>query len=388
MLNPGDHIWKLITGKLAGQLRPDQEVELKVWLETKPEHANFFQEVVQLWEHSPNPKIDESATFSAWEKLNSKLENRSSINPIPTTTDTSGSRNVKWLIAASFLAVAMVMGAYLFSYLSPNQFSKTPTYPGDSTSTSSALTYRAAMDFIISQDSLDFMRLPDGTKVWLNKGTELSYTKNYNRIIREVHLKGEAYFEVQKDSLRPFIIKAGDSHTRVLGTSFNLRAYQKQSPRLTVVSGKVTFTNEDSEQILVLSPGETGILDSEEGKLIKKLNGDPHFLDWKHTLVYRQEISHPEDFLSEKFHKKKNAINQTEIDGIIYNHASLATYKNIRLRVQYYHKKKEKMKSHVFTVYKPVGPGEAIDYQYRLADWFSQTDQLQIKVVDATVAKN
>ncbi len=388
MLNPGDHIWKLITGKLAGQLRPDQEVELKVWIETKSEHADFFQELVQLWEHSPTPKIEESATSAAWDKLNSKLESRARINPIPTTPDISGSRNVKWLFAASILAVAMVMGAYLFSYLAPNQVSNTPSYPGDSTSTNSALTYRAAMDIIISQDSLDFIRLPDGTRVWLNKGTELSYTKNYNRIIREVHLKGEAYFEVQKDSLRPFIIKAGDSHTRVLGTAFNLSAYQKHSPRLTVVSGRVTFTNEDSEQILVLSPGETGILDSKEGKLIKKMNGDPHFLDWKHTLVYRQEISHPEDYLSEKFHKKKNAINQTEIDGIIYNHASLATYKNIKLRVQYYHKKKEKMKSYVFTVYKPVGPGEAIDYQYRLADWFSQTDQLQIKVVDATVAKN
>ena len=386
MLNPNEHIWQLISGKLADELNQDQELELMLWLEANPQHQLFFEEIQLLWNQSEASEIGNSVTDDAWDQLNKNLDQREQFKAPEwaSTGNFSWYKNIKWLAAASLLTGFMMLGAYFFNLNSGKQLTSKLLVD----STGLAAPGSKFLEFAVSEDSLEMLRLPDGTRVWLNKHTTLSYGKTFNRTIREVHLDGEAYFEVRRDSLRPFIIRAGSSETRVLGTSFNLKAYPQSVPELTVVTGRVTFSQEDSENLLVLAAGEQGVLDKQAGQLIKRQNKDPHFLDWKHALVYKQEISHPEDYLSEKFHKKKSAINQTEIDGIIYNHATLATYKNIKLRVQYYHKKKERIKSHVFTVYQSVGPGETLDYRYRLADWFSQTDQLQIRVVDATVAKN
>ncbi|MBS1667609.1 MAG: FecR domain-containing protein [Bacteroidetes bacterium] len=67
--------------------------------------------------------------------------------------------------------------------------------------------------------------LADGTKVWLNASSSLRYPTFFTGATREVELQGEAYFEVSKDSSRPFLVRAGNATVRVLGTSFNVNAY-------------------------------------------------------------------------------------------------------------------------------------------------------------------
>ena len=67
--------------------------------------------------------------------------------------------------------------------------------------------------------------LSDGTKVYLNAASELKYPVQFDSKKRQVHLSGEAYFEVAKDECRPFFVQAGDVRIRVLGTSFNVTSY-------------------------------------------------------------------------------------------------------------------------------------------------------------------
>ena len=202
-----------------------------------------------------------------------------------------------------------------------------------------------------------------------------------------MQLKGEAYFEIQPDKIKPFVISANGTETRVLGTTFNLRAYEKEDPVLTVVSGKVAFTNERSRKdVLLLTKGEKATLHKKGNTLTKKKNDQQHFLDWKHILVYQKEISYPASYMKSTAQWKKSKIKQTEIRGEIQNLATLATYKNVKLRVSY--RRKKKKKEHIFTVYKSLGPGETINYKYRLADWFARTDNLKIEIVDASVSKN
>lgn len=69
--------------------------------------------------------------------------------------------------------------------------------------------------------------LPDGTKVWLNSHTQISYNSNYGMKDRVVALAGEAYFEVAKDKDHRFIVKTGDMEVEALGTSFNVKAYKE-----------------------------------------------------------------------------------------------------------------------------------------------------------------
>ncbi|GGF40934.1 FecR family protein [Echinicola rosea] len=80
--------------------------------------------------------------------------------------------------------------------------------------------------------------LPDGSKVWLNAASEIRYLETFS--IRNVEVIGEAYFEVEEDKGRPFTVKTGSVTTRVLGTSFNVRAYQEDhNIQVTVKTGKV-----------------------------------------------------------------------------------------------------------------------------------------------------
>ena len=85
--------------------------------------------------------------------------------------------------------------------------------------------------------------LSDGTKVYLNSGSGLHYPTGFSGGNREVCLTGEAYFEVAKDSLHPFIVKTGQMSIRVLGTSFNVKAYPTQGQAAaTLEEGKIQVT--------------------------------------------------------------------------------------------------------------------------------------------------
>ena len=100
--------------------------------------------------------------------------------------------------------------------------------------------------------------LSDGTRVWLNSESELEYPVFFGKGQRLVKLCGEAFFEVKKDTSRPFIVETNDIRTRVLGTSFNMKAYRNESfIATTLFSGKVEVSPlTDTLQKVVLSPGK------------------------------------------------------------------------------------------------------------------------------------
>jgi len=84
------------------------------------------------------------------------------------------------------------------------------------------------------------LSLADGTEIWLNSGSKLTYPKTFTGQRRAVTLEGEAYFQVAHDASRPFLIRSERVVTRVLGTSFNIKAYKEdRSIRVAVLTGKV-----------------------------------------------------------------------------------------------------------------------------------------------------
>lgn len=95
--------------------------------------------------------------------------------------------------------------------------------------------------------------LSDGTKVWVNASSELEFPSSFSDQERRVSLKGEAYFEVAKDSNRPFLVDSKGAEIRVLGTHFNISAYNSW-PVTTLVEGKVEVSNSFNKEIL--TPGQ------------------------------------------------------------------------------------------------------------------------------------
>ena len=98
------------------------------------------------------------------------------------------------------------------------------------------------------------LQLADGSVVWLNAGSRLRYPAAFARPQREVFLEGEAFFEVARDPKKPFLIHAGQSTTRVLGTSFSVRSYARE-PAVVVVVVTVAFSAGQTGQTVTLRPG-------------------------------------------------------------------------------------------------------------------------------------
>lgn len=129
--------------------------------------------------------------------------------------------------------------------------------------------------------------LSDGTRVWLNAETELRFPVAFVGGSRVVELKGEAYFEVAKDTMKPFFVKTSEMAIRVLGTSFNVKAYENEAEQTTLITGSVEAIKGKLKQKIV--PGDQLIL---KGDAFKVRQVDVNtFTAWKdQRFVFDDEI--------------------------------------------------------------------------------------------------
>ncbi len=125
--------------------------------------------------------------------------------------------------------------------------------------------------------------LPDSTEIWLNEGSTITYNEDFVKDERMVKLSGEAFFDVKKNKDIPFIILADKAKIRVLGTSFNVKAYDhRPTTEVFVVSGKVSLsTVKQGSQAILLHPNEKGILSKKNDAVSLEVEEDQNALAWK-----------------------------------------------------------------------------------------------------------
>jgi ferric-dicitrate binding protein FerR (iron transport regulator) len=126
--------------------------------------------------------------------------------------------------------------------------------------------------------------LPDGSGIWLNRGSTLRYPAHFGQATREVWLEGEGFFEVAKDPHKPFLVHSGQTVTRVTGTSFNVRSYSgEEKVSVIVLSGQVVFApdTEGPTEKVYLNPGNEGIFDTATNTVQKNIHSDPNRVAWK-----------------------------------------------------------------------------------------------------------
>ena len=132
--------------------------------------------------------------------------------------------------------------------------------------------------------------LEDGSKVYLNSNSSLTFEKHFRGDARHVKLVGEAFFEVMRDTLRPFYVEANTLTTEVLGTSFNVNAYPDE-PSVTVAlhSGIVRLRKEDDkdmENVVTLEPGKKAMYDTGSKSIILSGFNYDREIGWKDGLLY------------------------------------------------------------------------------------------------------
>lgn len=134
------------------------------------------------------------------------------------------------------------------------------------------------------------LRLPDGTLVWLNAASSITYPVSFsNTALREVKLAGEAYFEVTKDKKRPFLVNTAHQEIRVLGTEFNVNAYPDDPEiKTTLLKGSIKLSLKEGSEDRILKPGEQATL---AGTQLSVSTADvEQAVDWKNgDFIFQSE---------------------------------------------------------------------------------------------------
>lgn len=132
---------------------------------------------------------------------------------------------------------------------------------------------------LMAVDSKIYYELPDGSSIWLNKGSTLSYFNDLKGRNRRLHLDGEAFFDVAKDPKHPFVIATEEFDVKVLGTRFTLSAYGDSKKSVYLESGKVALNSPhfDSE---ILMPGEAFTFDPVTGQASHYKEKAVNHLSW------------------------------------------------------------------------------------------------------------
>ncbi len=199
----------------------------------------FFsaQEKSQFKEHIPTSE-------DMWDQIENRLFDKDLSPP-----ETSGTRRTYLVMTLSVLLFAVVgFCAYMLAV-----------------GTESEIITKVA-----PYGEKSILLLTDGTKVFLNSGSSISFPKEFAADVREVTLCGEAFFEVTRNPLRPFLVRSGNVTTKVLGTSFNVQAFEWNEISVTVATGKVQVVaaigNSTPEEVkqLILNPKQQGVFRNQE----------------------------------------------------------------------------------------------------------------------------
>lgn len=156
-------------------------------------------------------------------------------------------------------------------------------YKGDEDENNTALTYNTISTPRGGQYQLV---LNDGTKVWLNAASSLTFPTKFKGAARSVTLTGEGYFEVAKNAAKPFKVRVDDMEVKVLGTHFNISAYKdEQNIKATLLEGTVEV--QSAGQVKKLKPGEQAVLQTSTHVLSKNRNVDlDEIMAWKNGFFY------------------------------------------------------------------------------------------------------
>ncbi|MDR1555923.1 MAG: FecR family protein [Tannerellaceae bacterium] len=121
-------------------------------------------------------------------------------------------------------------------------------------------------DFEVPAGQRAQLILPDGTAIWLNAGTKLSYPSDFSAKNRRIYLEGEGYFEVESDEKNPFTVHTSLMEVRVLGTKFNVKSYKDEASFVTLIKGRVEITSQNATNKVTLNPSEQAFI-SEAGDI-------------------------------------------------------------------------------------------------------------------------
>jgi ferric-dicitrate binding protein FerR (iron transport regulator) len=234
--------WLLAGKYLAGEITEPETTTLQEMLNSDPLLQDEFEEVKKIWQQTPDTEPayagsllqrthQKIAAYEAGQLEAPELHTQEQTAPAPVYTlpERQKAVSIKWMVATAAMIGLCLIGAWLLQHSNaghpPVQWA------------SADVPFGRQRKII----------LPDSSVIYVNAGSHIEYPLAFTDSIREIRLTGEAFFEVTPNTGKPFIVNSGALRTRVLGTSFNVRAYKNEEMQsVLVATGKVQVQAKDA----------------------------------------------------------------------------------------------------------------------------------------------
>lgn len=287
----------LLAKFLAGEATPEEAIVVGTWIDDSDENKLYYRQFEKIWFLNRDVHAAPSKDIS-WADLNSKLK---------TSRKISSGYGILKVAATIVLVISAMVVAYLFR-VPINK--KTVTWHAKQTS-----------------NEVANLNLPDGSAVTVNRNSMIQWPENSDDTIREVRLKGEAFFDVSHHPERPFVVSTDEVKIKVLGTAFNVSNSSLGNIETEVIRGKVMmFTSQNQ---IIIEAGMTGVYDksSKQLRLLKRQNENgvayaTHVLTFK-SVSLKEVCQHLGKTYGVQFHFENNAVERCTLTSA-YSNKSLS----------------------------------------------------------------
>lgn len=275
-MEENNRIWILMARVLSNEASPEDRSELQELLNGDPELEQQYNSLGKVWHAGSNVNSGQAVNndqqqiqriFNKASQQRAMLSEASTVK-LPVKPGYSITRYARYIAAA----VLILVTGWFFIY-------KDLIVKEQTGAKEQVLT--------VKNGSMTKLVLPDGTQVWLNSGSKLTYPGSFTGSTRNVTLVGEAFFDVVKDKHHPFIVTTASFNLKVLGTAFNVRSYQNdRTSEAALVRGKieVTLINQPDKKIVLMPSEKITVKNSYAGQT------DPGYTTEKTDLISLSSI--------------------------------------------------------------------------------------------------
>jgi len=318
---------------MEGKLSEDEEVRFNAWLKENREHQTYYERMKELFERENAREVSEEEVQEAWCMFEKRIKGyhgviwkRYRVWGISVAAsviiafccffmyyaggwEKKVKKPMQEIVPGQYNAILEMADGKTY-HLGEKRYSLQEKTGNRINVDSSFLSYLPMQNVREASHKIVFnklsiprggeyrIELEDGTKVWINSASCLRYPVVFTGGSREVYLEGEAYFEVRRDSVRPFIVHAGKQKVTVLGTDFGITCYaNEENDYTTLVSGSVWVEFEQGKRTFELKPGMQVMYNKANGTVKERKVNVAEFVAWKDgKYVFKQKRL--EDILS------------------------------------------------------------------------------------------
>ncbi|MBL4754288.1 MAG: FecR domain-containing protein [Flavobacteriales bacterium] len=406
----------LIAKYFFDELNQEEERQLLDWIAENPKNAEQFVHSKKLLtlSESENQVFNPNAEM-AWEKVRQKLARKNNPGKLVRMVRNSFPYGKLLRIAASFFLLVGL--GYTIANLD--------IFIDSEEGSSMVATQEEGLDEIIeisTTDDVKVLYLPDSSVVFLNRNSKIVYSKKFVGDKRNVYLEGESFFDVRPDADHPFCVFTSNTKTRVLGTSFNIKAYRESGETVVNVShGKVVFFLEGTrrDRMMILGSQDRVVFDRDQVSLTKYRNVGSGYMAWMNDfeieidevvelkinerlllspyskeVVAAREARDPIHYINNvsnwnnTFEWKNHLVKKTMVEGELYSSASVVSFGHTKLKATFYNPDNEIIGAEIFVIKEIVAPGSIVEYKRKLDQYFDETVKVIVEVYHAEALEN